>query len=110
MPSRYEPCGIAQMIAMRYGCVPVAHETGGLADTVRDPELGPHPTGILFAEASASSLAFGMRRALSRFAHPESWRALQITGMREDFSWHRSAREYLSLYERLAAARAKGDA
>ena len=109
MPSRYEPCGIAQMIAMRYGCVPIARETGGLADTVRDPELGPDPTGILFADASASSLAFGMRRALARFARPDSWRALQIAGMCEDFSWHRSAREYLSLYERLVVARAKGD-
>lgn len=110
LPSRYEPCGMAQMIAMRYGCVPVARETGGLADTVRDLDLSDVPTGVLFPEATARSLAFAIRRALAARARPEAWRALVENGMREDFSWTRSARAYLSLYERLRAERAKGAA
>ncbi|HEY8431235.1 MAG TPA: glycogen synthase GlgA, partial [Sandaracinaceae bacterium] len=100
----------AQMIAMRYGCVPVARETGGLADTVRDLDLSDVPTGVLFPEATARSLAFAIRRALAARARPEAWRALVENGMREDFSWTRSARAYLSLYERLRAERAKGAA
>lgn len=102
MPSRYEPCGLAQMMAMRYGCVPVARETGGLADTVRDYDLHPgRSTGFLFPEASPASLAFAVRRALATFARRRAWRGLQRRGMAQDFSWRRSARAYLALYRRL---------
>ncbi len=102
LPSRYEPCGMAQMIAMRYGCVPVARETGGLADTVRDLDLSDRPTGVLFADASPSSLAFAIRRAL-RARERSVWGELVDNGMREDFSWTRSARAYEELYARMRA-------
>ncbi|HID83973.1 MAG TPA: glycogen synthase [Anaerolineales bacterium] len=103
IPSRYEPCGLVQMMAMRYGCVPVAHETGGLADTVLDYNLAPRrSTGFLFPEATAKSLAFALRRAFAVFADPRRWRALQRRGMRRDFSWQASARAYAQLYRALA--------
>ncbi len=102
VPSRYEPCGLAQMIAMRYGTPPVARETGGLADTVDDVDLRPRrSTGFLFPEASAPSLAFALRRAFALFGHRRRWQALQRRGMAKDFSWHKSAKAYLELYRRL---------
>ncbi len=97
MPSRYEPCGLSQMIAMRYGCVPVVRATGGLKDTVREGE-----TGFLFEAATPTALAAALRRALSAYADAERWRVLQLRGMRQDFSWSRSAREYAALYRRLS--------
>ena len=104
IPSRYEPCGLVQMMAMRYGCVPVAHETGGLADTVLDLDLHPRrSTGFLFPEATVSSLAFALRRAFATFADPRRWRALQRRGMRRDFSWRPSAQAYAQLYRALGA-------
>ncbi|MCB9597920.1 MAG: glycogen synthase [Sandaracinaceae bacterium] len=108
LPSRYEPCGMTQMIAMRYGCVPVACETGGLADTVRDLDLAEQPTGVLFAEPTPRAAAFGLRRALAtRAQKAESWDALVQNGMTTDFSWRGSAREYLTTYERARARRAE---
>ncbi len=102
IPSRYEPCGLVQMMAMRYGCVPVARETGGLADTVWDYDLAPRrSTGFLFPEATARSLAFAVRRALAVFARPRQWQALQRRGMKRDFSWHASARAYRRLYQQV---------
>jgi len=102
MPSRYEPCGLAQMIAMRYGCVPVATETGGLADTVRDLDLHPRrSTGVLFPEATPKALAFALRRALALFPNRRRWQALQRRGMAQDFSWRQPARTYANLYRRL---------
>jgi starch synthase len=96
MPSRYEPCGLAQMIAMRYGCVPVVHATGGLRDTVRDGK-----TGFIFQEATATSMEEGIFRALSSHASPEIWKKLQSRGMHEDFSWQQSARKYARIYRSL---------
>ncbi len=89
MPSRYEPCGLAQMIAMRYGCVPVVHATGGLKDTVHEGK-----TGFLFQAAEAGSMLEALRRALSVYASPEKWEHFQHNGMLEDFSWSRSAAQY----------------
>jgi starch synthase len=103
LPSRYEPCGLSQMIAMRYGCVPVARDTGGLSDTVRDLDLHDDPTGVLFPVASARSLAFGLRRALATHRQPYRFRMLQKNGMREDFSWTRAATEYARTYEALTS-------
>lgn len=105
LPSRYEPCGMTQMIAMRYGCVPIARETGGLADTVRDLDLSERPTGVLFPDASPSSLAFAIRRAMACYSRRPQWSELSRAGMTEDFSWHRSAREYVELYARLVERR-----
>jgi starch synthase len=96
MPSRYEPCGLAQMIAMRFGCVPVVHATGGLRDTVRDDE-----TGFTFQEATAASMEEGIFRALSSFGRPETWNKLQSRGMQMDFSWQLSASKYASIYRLL---------
>ncbi len=101
LPSRYEPCGLAQMIAMRYGAVPVAAETGGLADTVRDADLSRRSTGFLLPEATPKALAFALRRAFAFFADRRRWQALQRRGMAEDFSWERPARAYARLYRRL---------
>lgn len=105
VPSRYEPCGMAQMIAMRYGCVPVARETGGLADTVRDVDLSDRPTGVLSPDATPASLAFAIRRALAMIERRERWSALVANGASEDFSWRRSAEAYARLYERAHEAR-----
>jgi starch synthase len=96
MPSRYEPCGLAQMIAMRYGCIPVARATGGLRDTIRDGR-----TGFLFTESSASAMSGALLRSLASFRDHEDWRAMQHSAMAEDFSWERSALKYAELYRSL---------
>jgi starch synthase len=107
IPSRYEPCGLTQMIAMRYGAVPVARRTGGLADTVRDAG-DPDGNGFLFDEFSAWALGGALDRALSVYAHPEQWGQIQKRGMRSDFSWDRSAAQYVALYERAQAVHGVG--
>lgn len=104
MPSRYEPCGMAQMIAMRYGCLPIARATGGLRDTVIDLPDPATSTGFLFEDATPEALAAAVRRAIKAYAAPESWQARQIFGMQQDFSWNRSARIYVQLYHQLMEA------
>lgn len=101
IPSRYEPCGLSQMIAMRYGCVPIARATGGLSDTVQDHAQRECSTGFLFSDATSEDLAAAMLRALAVYAEPEKWRSLQLNGMSQDFSWERFARQYLDLYQNL---------
>lgn len=96
MPSRYEPCGIAQMISMRYGSVPLARTTGGLKDTIKDGK-----TGFLFEELSAEALAGTIRRAMMRFADTGAWSKIRQNCMREDFSWENSAKKYLELFRSL---------
>jgi starch synthase len=96
MPSRYEPCGLAQMIAMRYGCVPVVHATGGLKDTVLEGK-----TGFLFQKEEPSALVEALRQALSTYASPEKWEQFRHNGMMENFSWSRSAAKYAELYRTL---------
>jgi starch synthase len=105
MPSRYEPCGLAQMMAMRYGCVPVARATGGLVDTILDHDSQPGATGFLFQAARSEDLQEALQRAFLAYSAPQIWRDIQRNGMRQDFSWDRSAKEYLALYIRLAATR-----
>jgi starch synthase len=97
MPSRYEPCGLAQMIAMRYGCVPVVSATGGLRDTV---EAGK--TGFLFEASDLLAMQSGLLAALAAYSDPDGWLRLQRNGMRKDFSWRSSARQYARLYLDLA--------
>jgi starch synthase len=108
MPSRYEPCGLNQMYSMRYGTVPVVRAVGGLADTVRpfNPQNG-QGTGFVFSDYDPGALWDALQRALSTYrAQPSAWRRLQINGMTKDFSWARSAQEYLQVYGRaLTAAR-----
>jgi len=98
IPSRYEPCGLTQMIAMRYGAVPVARRTGGLADTIIDAG-DPGGTGLMFDELKPEALADALERALAVYSDPPRWRDLQLRGMQTDFSWGRSARSYSELYE-----------
>ena len=107
IPSRYEPCGMTQMIAMRYGCVPVARATGGLRDTVRDIQQGADSTGFLFEAPTPAALAAAMLRAMRVYQNEAIWQTLQLRGMRRDFSWERSAQEYLRLYQELSDARQK---
>jgi starch synthase len=104
MPSRFEPCGRNQLYSLKYGTVPVVRATGGLADTVSD--YGPQgladgkATGFVFEQYSAAALLGAMRRALALYADPEKWRRLMLNGMRQDWSWRRSAREYLDVYRK----------
>jgi starch synthase len=100
IPSRYEPCGLVQMIAMRYGCVPIGRATGGLRDTIRDAGLAK-ATGFLFEEASPKALLEAIIRAILTYADRRRWRRLQHYGMNTDFSWENSARQYLHLYRAL---------
>lgn len=100
MPSLYEPCGLAQLIAMRYGSVPVVRATGGLADTVREGV-----TGFSFYDFSADAFWHALQRAIFIYnVDPESWRAIQHNGMVADFSWRQSAFGYQQLYEWAVAA------
>jgi starch synthase len=102
MPSRYEPCGLAQMIAMRYGCVPLVRETGGLGDTVTPYTDALNGTGFLFTDPSPRAFANTLGEALALYGNEERWQALQLNGMAQDFSWARSARAYEALYRQLA--------
>lgn len=96
MPSRYEPCGLSQMIAMRYGSVPLVRAVGGLHDTVTDSE-----TGFVFVDAKVKSFNDTLRRALNTYPDHDRWIKLQKAGMAQDFSWPNSARKYLELYQKL---------
>jgi starch synthase len=98
IPSRYEPCGLTQMIAMRYGCVPIARSTGGLRDTIKDYGFSNNSTGFLFDEPSPEALLEAIGRAMRIYEDRESWVKIQQRGMGQDFSWIRSARQYLNLY------------
>ena len=102
MPSRYEPCGLAQMIAMHYGTVPLARATGGLRDTILDDPTLAASTGFLFDEAQPEAFADGLRRALYAYPDREGWESIQIRGMEQDFSWEKSAIAYAQLYQQLS--------
>ncbi|RMD59640.1 glycogen synthase [Candidatus Parcubacteria bacterium] len=96
MPSRFEPCGLGQMYAMRYGTIPVVRATGGLADTVTSQ------VGFRFKEFSSVALGRALRRAVKLYLHqPHCWQEMQRAGMKKDFSWRRSAHQYVDLYRKL---------
>ena len=101
MPSRSEPCGLSQMIAMRYGAVPIVRETGGLKDTVRPYEAWRDAgTGFTFANYSANDMLYVAREAVSLCRdNPEAFRRLQRRAMEQDFGWSGSAQAYLAMYE-----------
>ncbi len=99
IPSRYEPSGLTQMIAMRYGCVPIARATGGLRDTILDYHQAKNGTGFLFSEAEPEAMAAALARAIEVFKDTRRWRGIQRRGMRQDFSWRRSAQAYYDLYQ-----------
>lgn len=96
MPSRYEPCGLGQMIAMRYGTIPVATKTGGLADTIED-----NVTGFLFNKYSIDAFIEAIKRAISYYYEKQTWMNLIESAMSKDFSWDRSAKKYIEIYKRL---------
>jgi starch synthase len=103
MPSHYEPCGLGQMIAMRYGTVPIARNTGGLADTIHD-ENGRR-NGFLFQEYEAVSFLKAFNRALKTFQRSEEWLEIMRAGMEGDYSWKSSAGRYVELYQELLASK-----
>ncbi|MDZ4159178.1 MAG: glycosyltransferase, partial [Anaerolineaceae bacterium] len=103
MPSRYEPCGLAQMIAMRYGCIPVARATGGLKDTIIDDPDPNRSTGLLFNLPEIKDFTAALCRVLSVYSNRSLWHTIQTNAMRQDFSWQLSARAYANLYRKLIA-------
>ena len=100
MPSRYEPCGLGQLIALRYGAVPLVRKTGGLADTVLDPGEYAEPTGFSFEAYTSAALEVTLGRALEVWRNPAEWEKIMRRGMSLDYSWHNSARKYEELYRR----------
>ena len=103
MPSRYEPCGLGQMIAMRYGSLPVVHRTGGLADTVIDAGEAS-ATGFVFDDLTPAAFTAVLGRARRTLDDPRALARLRRNAMARDFSWAASAREYAALYQRLLAS------
>jgi starch synthase len=108
MPSRYEPCGMNQLYSLAYGAPPVVHRVGGLADTVTDttPQTAAAGTasGFMFNDYTHPAMLDCLDRALKiYFQDSAAWRKIQLTGMREDWSWKSSGRKYVEVYERAAA-------
>lgn len=99
MPSQYEPCGLTQMRAQRYGSIPVARKVGGLADTIEDGI-----TGFLFDGFSTSEFLSACIRAIDHYQHPGTWQEMQREAMTRDFGWERSELKYRDLYRRVLAS------
>jgi starch synthase len=108
IPSQFEPCGLTQLYGLRYGCVPVAANTGGLADTIIDANEASVnagvATGFLFHGVTRASLTRALTHTIARYTNRKVWKSLQEQGMRADYSWARSGRQYADLYRRFAKA------
>jgi starch synthase len=106
VPSRFEPCGLTQLCALRYGAIPVVSRVGGLADTVIDANeaavVGNVATGVQFGPVTSENLAGAIRRAKTLFHNKPAWRGMQKNGMTIDLSWHNPARHYADLYLEVA--------
>lgn len=102
MPSKSEPCGLAQMIAMRYGTVPIVHTVGGLGETVKafNPETG-EGNGVTFQSYNAWDMLDAINRGIGLYHNKDLWRVIRKNAMHTDFSWSVSAKEYLKIYEDL---------
>ena len=101
MPSRYEPCGLGQLFALRYGTIPIGHRTGGLADTIKPVSRASRTgTGFVFSPYDAEAFLGAVRQALEVYRDPSLWQAIQRNGMAEDFSWEASAKHYVQLYRK----------
>ncbi len=103
MPSRYEPCGLNQMYSLRYGTIPIVHNTGGLADTIIDIDVNPNGNGFSFDEPSADALLTSCKRALAYYQQKDMWNELILRAMRQDYSWNYSAKQYVQIYEEIVA-------
>ena len=101
MPSKSEPCGISQMIASRYGAVPIVRETGGLKDSIRDFGCEGGGNGYTFASYNTHDFIYSINRALKDYQEAATWQEKIKTCMNKDFSWNVSAKEYAKLYEGL---------
>ena len=102
MPSVFEPCGLSQMISMRYGTVPVVREVGGLRDTVFDVDRPEGGNGFTFQTCDADGMMWALRRAVDRYNNnKDAWKNIMLEGMREDFTWDKSAGLYKDMYEDL---------
>jgi starch synthase len=94
------------MIAMRYGCVPVARTTGGLVDTITNiSRKVDHGTGYLFQKPYPSTFAYTLKKAIKQFNRPAFWKKIQLNGMNIDFSWEHSARDYIRVYRDMTGNR-----
>lgn len=106
VPSRFEPCGLTQLCALRYGAIPVVSHVGGLVDTVVDATdeaiAAGTATGVQFAPVTQDGLETAIRRAVTLLRTPRTWRAMQLTGMETDVSWRGPARQYAALYTEIA--------
>jgi starch synthase len=100
VPSRFEPCGLTQLCALRYGAVPIVSRVGGLADTVSDAV-----TGFTFGPVTSGNLSAALGRASFAFHDKPAWRQLQLAGLTTDVSWRNRAGEYAALYRGLMASR-----
>jgi starch synthase len=103
MPSHFEPCGLSQLYSLRYGAVPLVRATGGLADTIvgYEPQApNPAANGFVFHEYTTLALSESLRQACEVYRRPEIWSQLVATGMQQDWSWARSTRQYLDLYQK----------
>ncbi len=109
VPSRFEPCGLTQLYALRYGAVPIVARVGGLKDTIVDAnEMALQAgvaTGVQFSPPTAEAFALALRRAEQLFRDKATWRSMQLNGMRTDVSWRQPARHYAALYRDAVAAR-----
>lgn len=102
MPSDYEPCGIGQLIALRYGAIPVVRETGGLKDTVQQYDKYTNEgNGFVFGDYNAHEMMYALKRALSAYENFEEWQHIVANAMNTDYSWKNSAKEYKELYQQL---------
>jgi len=106
MPSRYEPCGLNQMYSLKYGTIPIVRSTGGLDDTIIDYSSdSENGNGFKFNNADSGDFFESVRNALKVFKNDKKWKELQRRGMEADFSWKRSAREYITLYKKMVGGR-----
>ncbi len=101
MPSRFEPCGVSQLISLRYGSIPIVHKTGGLSDTIQDfdPRTG-EGTGFVFYDYTGIDLLMAITRAIETYQYPKTWEHLTWQAMRQSFSWSLPARKYADLYSK----------
>jgi starch synthase len=100
MPSRYEPCGISQLISLRYGSIPIVRETGGLSDTISNfnPKTG-RGNGFVFSAYTKEHLLIAITRALENYKYPKAWEHLTWQAMRMSYSWEIPAKKYVRLYQ-----------